>query len=31
LKGTIALNPTFDINADKGVYKFLKSNIMRVV
>lgn len=30
LKGTIALNPSFDINRDKGLYKFLKSNIMRV-
>lgn len=30
LKGTIALHPSFDINIDKGLYKFLKSNIMRV-
>ncbi|MDF1877226.1 hypothetical protein JHD47_05290 [Sulfurimonas sp. SAG-AH-194-L11] len=30
LKGTIALNPSFDIKIDKGLYKFLKSNIMRV-
>ena len=31
LKGTIALNPTFDINVDAGEYKFLKSKIVRVI
>ena len=31
LKGTIALNPTFDNVADASSYKFLKSKIMRVV
>ncbi|MBN2817015.1 MAG: hypothetical protein JXQ67_10050 [Campylobacterales bacterium] len=30
LKGTIALNPTFDMNTDGGIYKFLKSKIVRV-
>jgi len=30
LKGTIALNPVFDINIDKDEYKFLKSKIVRV-
>jgi len=31
LKGTIALNPTFDMSVDAGSYKFLKSKIVRVV
>ena len=31
LKGTIALNPTFDNVSDASSYKFLKSKIMRVV
>ena len=31
LKGTIALNPTFDIAVDTGKYKFEKSKIVRVV
>ncbi|SFV62008.1 NADH-ubiquinone oxidoreductase chain G [hydrothermal vent metagenome] len=31
LKGTIALNPTFDSGADYGNYRFLKSKIVRVV
>jgi len=31
LKGTIALNPTFDIEVDSSEYKFLKSKIVRVV
>jgi len=31
LKGTIALNPTFDINVEAGSYKFLKSKIVRKV
>ena len=31
LKGTIALNPTFDREVDASSYKFLKSKIMRVV
>ena len=31
LKGTIALNPTFDIAVDTGRYKFEKSKIVRVV
>ncbi len=31
LKGTIALNPTFDINVKDGSYKFLKSKIVRKV
>jgi len=31
LKGTIALNPTFDIAIDAGRYKFEKSKIVRVV
>ena len=31
LKGTIALNPTFDINVDAGRYRFEKSKIVRVV
>ena len=30
LKGTIAINPTFDIGADYGKYRFLKSKIVRV-
>ncbi len=30
LKGTIALNPTFDIAVDSGKYKFEKSKIVRV-
>ena len=30
LKGTVALNPTFDINVDAGEYKFLKSKIVRI-
>ena len=31
LKGTIALNPTFDNVVNLSKYKFLKSKIMRVV
>ena len=31
LKGTVALNPTFDIAVDTGRYKFEKSKIVRVV
>jgi len=31
LKGTIALNPTFDIDVDLNRYKFEKSKIVRVV
>ncbi len=31
LKGTIALNPTFDSGCDYGSYRFLKSKIVRVV
>lgn len=31
LKGTIALNPTFDINVDASRYRFEKSKIKRVV
>ena len=31
LKGTIALNPTFDISVDASEYKFLKSKIVRVI
>ena len=31
LKGTIALNPTFDIGQDMSRYRFEKSKIMRVV
>ena len=31
LKGTIALNPTFDIAVDASRYKFEKSKIMRVI
>jgi len=31
LKGTIALNPTFDINVDAGRYRFEKSKIVRVM
>jgi len=31
LKGTIALNPTFDIGKDFGQYRFEKSKIVRVV
>ena len=31
LKGTIALNPTFDIGKDYGQYRFEKSKIVRVV
>ncbi|MBA1432512.1 MAG: NADH-quinone oxidoreductase subunit G [Epsilonproteobacteria bacterium] len=31
LKGTIALNPTFDSGLDHGSYRFLKSKIVRVV
>lgn len=31
LKGTIALNPTFDIGVDAGRYRFEKSKIVRVV
>ena len=31
LKGTIALNPTFDTGLDAGSYKFEKSKIVRVV
>ena len=30
LKGTIALNPTFDIAVDSSLYRFEKSKIMRV-
>jgi len=30
LKGTIALNPTHDVYANSGSYKFLKSKIVRV-
>ena len=30
LKGTIALNPTFDIAVDSSRYRFEKSKIMRV-
>ena len=31
LKGTIALNPNFDLEADYGQYRFEKSKIVRVV
>ena len=31
LKGTIALNPTFDMSVDAGRYRFEKSKIVRVV
>ncbi|MDF1883243.1 (2Fe-2S)-binding protein [Sulfurimonas sp. SAG-AH-194-C21] len=31
LKGTVALNPTFDINVAASEYRFLKSNIVRSV
>ena len=31
LKGTIALNPTFDISVDASEYKFLKSKIVGVI
>jgi len=31
LKGTVALNPTFDIDVDSSRYRFEKSKIMRVV
>ncbi len=31
LKGTVALNPTFDISVDASEYKFIKSKIERVV
>ena len=31
LKGTIALNPTFDMNIDLNRYKFEKSKIVRIV
>jgi len=31
LKGTVALNPTFDIDVDNGRYRFEKSKIVRVV
>ncbi|MCW8895691.1 MAG: NADH-quinone oxidoreductase subunit G [Sulfurimonas sp.] len=31
LKGTIALNPTFDINVDPSRYRFEKSKIVRVM
>ena len=31
LKGTIALNPTFDLDVENSEYKFLKSKIVRVV
>ena len=31
LKGTIALNPTFDIAVESGSYKFAKSKIVRVI
>jgi len=31
LKGTIALNPTFDIGQDASQYRFIKSKIVRVV
>jgi NADH-quinone oxidoreductase subunit G len=31
LKGTIALNPTFDISIDNGRYKYAKSKIVRVI
>ncbi len=31
LKGTIALNPIFDMSVDSSEYKFLKSKIVRVV
>ena len=30
LKGTVALNPTFDISVDASEYKFLKSKIVRI-
>lgn len=31
LKGTVALNPTFDISVDAGRYRFEKSKIVRVM
>jgi NADH-quinone oxidoreductase subunit G len=31
LKGTIALNPTFDNAVDAGKYRFEKSKIVRVI
>ncbi len=31
LKGTVALNPTFDINVAANEYKFLKSKIVRTI
>ncbi|MCF6310299.1 MAG: NADH-quinone oxidoreductase subunit G [Sulfurimonas sp.] len=31
LKGTVALNPTFDIGVDSSRYRFVKSKIVRVV
>lgn len=31
LKGTVALNPTFDLNVDDSRYRFEKSKIVRVV
>jgi len=31
LKGTVALNPMFDINVNKSEYRFLKSKIVRVM
>ena len=31
LKGTVALNPTFDISVDASEYKFLKSKIVRAI
>ena len=31
LKGTVALNPTFDIDVDASRYRFEKSKIVRVV
>ncbi len=30
LKGTVALNPTFDFDESTGTYRFQKSKIMRV-
>jgi len=30
LKGTVALNPTFDTGIDSGIYRFQKSKIVRV-
>ena len=31
LKGTVALNPTFDISVDASEYKFIKSKIVRAI